>query len=78
MIEEGDTIEINIADRSLRLAIDDDELQRRRNAMDAKGDSGWQPADRDRVVSRALQAYGMLASSASQGAVRDLDQLRGR
>ena len=78
LIEEGDTIEINIADRSLRLAIDDDEMQRRRDAMDAKGDKGWQPVDRDRVVSRALQAYGMLASSASQGAVRDLDQLRGR
>lgn len=78
LIEEGDIVEINIAERSLRLAIDDDELASRRAAMDAKGAAAWKPKDRNRVVSKALQAYGMLATSASQGAVRDVEQLRAR
>jgi dihydroxy-acid dehydratase len=45
--------------------------------MDAKGQSAWQPAvTRQRVVSRALQAYALMATSAATGAVRDLTQLR--
>ncbi len=75
LVEEGDSIEINIAERSLRLAVDDDELARRRAAMDAKGANAWRPKSRDRVVSKALQAYGLLATSASKGAVRDVEQL---
>ena len=43
-----------------------------------KGDKAWQPASRQRVVSKALQAYGLMAASASRGAVRDLDQLKRR
>ena len=31
-----------------------------------------QPENRDRVVSKALQAYAAMASSADKGAVRDL------
>ncbi|MBT3910195.1 MAG: dihydroxy-acid dehydratase, partial [Rhodospirillaceae bacterium] len=75
LIEEGDTIEINIAERSLNLAIGADELQRRRDVMNAKGDAAWMPESRDRVVSQALQAYAALATSASRGAVRDVSQV---
>jgi len=75
LVEEGDTIEIDIPSRSIRLAVDDAELARRRAAMDAKGRDGWKPKSRDRVVSKALQAYGLLATSASKGAVRDVEQL---
>jgi dihydroxy-acid dehydratase len=75
LVEEGDTIEIDIPSRSIRLAVDDAELSRRRAAMDAKGRAGWKPKARDRVVSKALQAYGLLATSASKGAVRDVEQL---
>ena len=79
LVEEGDTIEIDIPGRSIRIAVDDETLARRRAAMEARGeDTAWKPANRQRVVSRALQAYALLASSASQGAVRDLSQVTPR
>ncbi|MDQ6996824.1 MAG: dihydroxy-acid dehydratase, partial [Mariprofundus sp.] len=76
LIEEGDTIEIDIPNRSINLAVSDDELAIRRAAMQSKGNDAWKPLDRDRVVSKALQAYAALTTSADRGAVRDLDQLK--
>jgi dihydroxy-acid dehydratase len=77
LIEEGDSIEIDIPSRSIRLAVADAELQRRRSAMQARGDAAaWQPLGRDRVVSQALQAYAAMTTSAAHGAVRDLSQLK--
>ncbi len=79
LVEEGDTIEIDIPARSIRLAVADDELARRRAAMEAKGDAAWQPAKpRARKVSAALQAYALMATSADRGAVRDVNQIRRR
>jgi dihydroxy-acid dehydratase len=79
LVEEGDTIEIDIPARRIHLAVSDKVLEERRAAMDAKGENGWQPAaPRARIVSRALQAYGLMASSADKGAVRDLTQLKRR
>ena len=43
--------------------------------MEAKGNDAWKPVDRRRVVSKALQAYAALTTSAARGAVRDLSQL---
>ena len=48
------------------------ELAERRKEMEARGAKAWQPEHRDRVVSKALQAYAAMASSADKGAVRDL------
>jgi len=75
LVEEGDMIEIDIPDRIINLAISDDELKQRRDAMDAKGDDAWKPVNRDRVVSQALKAYAALTTSAARGAVRDVNQL---
>jgi len=44
--------------------------------MEAKGDEAWQPANRVRHVSQALQAYAAMTTSASRGAVRDVSQLK--
>ncbi|MCM1128296.1 MAG: dihydroxy-acid dehydratase [Alistipes senegalensis] len=71
LIEEGDMIEIDIPARRVHLKVSDEELAERRRKMDAKGDLAWRPAKRERVVSRALQAYAMMATSADRGAVRD-------
>lgn len=71
LIEEGDMIEIDIPARRVHLKVSDAELAERRRKMEAKGDMAWRPAKRDRVVSRALQAYAMMATSADRGAVRD-------
>lgn len=76
LVEDGDTIEIDIPNRSIHLAISDDELANRRTAMEAKGKDAWKPIGRKRAVSKALWAYAALTTSADKGAVRDLDQLK--
>ncbi|MEW6255593.1 MAG: dihydroxy-acid dehydratase [Pseudomonadota bacterium] len=76
LVEEGDTIAIDIPNRSIRLDVSDEVLATRRAAMEAKGDAAWMPAARKRVVSQALQAYAALTTSASRGAVRDVKALR--
>ncbi|MDQ7011072.1 MAG: dihydroxy-acid dehydratase, partial [Mariprofundaceae bacterium] len=76
LIEEGDKIEIDIPNRTINLAISSKVLDERRRAMEAKGAEAWKPVSRDRVVSKALQAYAVLTTSADRGAVRDLEQLK--
>ncbi len=76
LVEEGDTIEIDIPNRTINVLLGDDELTARREAMEARGGQAWKPADRQRVVSQALQAYAALTTSAARGAVRDLGQLK--
>ena len=78
LVEDGDTIEIDIPNRSINLAISADELAARRAAMEAKGAQAWKPVNRERVVSAALQAYALLTTSADTGAVRDLRQIQQR
>ncbi len=75
LIEEGDTIAIDIPGRSINLKLDDGELEKRRQAMDAKGAAAWKPAMRERTVSAALRAYASLTTSAARGAVRDVAQV---
>jgi dihydroxy-acid dehydratase len=70
LVQDGDTIEIDIPARSIHLAVSDAELKRRREAMQAKGANAWKPAKRARKVSTALKAYAALATSAARGAVR--------
>ncbi|WP_417473002.1 dihydroxy-acid dehydratase [Leisingera sp.] len=70
LVRNGDTIEIDIPNRTIHLAVSDEELAARREEQDAKG---WKPAEpRKRKVSKALKAYAMLATSAAKGAVRAL------
>ncbi|HIO92756.1 MAG TPA: dihydroxy-acid dehydratase [Leucothrix mucor] len=75
LVEEGDTIDINIPERSISLKVSDDDLATRRATMEAKGNDAWKPVNRDRQVSQALRAYAVMATSASKGAVRDVSQL---
>ena len=76
LVEEGDMIDIDIPNRTINLRISDADLAARRAAMEAKGADAWQPVNRDRYVSQALQAYAALTTSADRGAVRDLSQLK--
>jgi dihydroxy-acid dehydratase len=70
LVEEGDTIELDIPNRRINLAVPEAELERRRAAMVAKGKAAWKPAPRKRAVSTALKSYAAFASSAARGAVR--------
>lgn len=68
LVEHGDTIEIDIPNRTINLAVDDATLAQRRATRDAEG---WKPVKpRKRKVSTALKAYAMLTTSAAKGAVR--------
>lgn len=69
LVQDGDQILIDVVSRTLKVLVDDDELDRRRTAMEASP-RPWQPADRERQVSKALRAYAALATSADVGAVR--------
>ncbi len=75
LVEEGDHIRIDIPGRTIELLVADDELARRHQAMNERGEQAWKPIDRQRTVSSALQAYAMMVSSADRGATRDLSQL---
>ncbi|MCL1900220.1 MAG: dihydroxy-acid dehydratase [Promicromonosporaceae bacterium] len=69
LVEDGDEIEIDVHARLIRLNVPDDVLADRRAA---KGPTPWQPKDRARPISQALQAYAMMASSADKGGQRDV------
>ena len=75
LVEEGDTIEIDIPNRTIHLAISDEEMAHRRAHMEAKGNAAWKPVNRTREVSLALRAYAAMTTSASKGAVRDVTQI---
>ena len=77
LLEENDLIEIDIPNRTIRMAVSDEELAKRRKTMEAKGKDAWQPVGRDREISFALKAFGKLASSADKGGVRDRSKLEG-
>ncbi len=75
LVEQGDTIEIDIPARRIHLAVEEKVLTQRRADMQAKGDQAWQALGRERVVSDALRAYAAMTTSAARGAVRDVSQL---
>ena len=70
LVEDGDTIEIDIPNRTIHLNVDDATMAHRRTAQEAKG---WHPAEeRKRKVSKSLKIYAMHSTSAAKGAVRVL------
>ncbi|MBB3941010.1 dihydroxy-acid dehydratase [Novosphingobium fluoreni] len=77
LVENGDTIEIDIPNRTIHLAISDEVMRERRAEMEARGGNAWAPVHpRPRKVSVALQAYAAMTTSAARGAVRDVSQLK--
>ncbi len=76
LVQEGDMIDIDIPARTIALRVGAEELAHRRAAMEDRGQDAWQPLNRERFVSQALQAYAALTTSADRGAVRDLAQLK--
>ena len=72
LVKNGDTIAIDIPNRTIDLLVDEAELATRRAAQD---ELGWKPAEpRKRNVTTALKAYAAFASSADRGAVRILPE----
>ena len=72
LVRSGDLIEIDIPNRTINLAVTEDELATRRAEQDKLG---WKPAaPRKRNVTTALKAYAAFAASADKGAVRILPE----
>ncbi len=74
LVRSGDSIAIDIPNRSITLEVSETELAARRAEQDKLG---WKPVDRQRTVSLALKAYASMATSADKGAVRDKSKLEG-
>jgi dihydroxy-acid dehydratase len=73
LVASGDTIVIDIPNRTVNFDVSDEEIARR---LAVRVATGWKPAEpRKRRVSAALKAYAKLVTSADQGAVRNLDLL---
>jgi dihydroxy-acid dehydratase len=77
LVEDGDSIEIDIPARTIRVVLSDEELAHRRTQMEGRGAQAWKPVSRDRQVSAALRAYAAMTTSASRGAVRDVSKVGG-
>jgi dihydroxy-acid dehydratase len=74
LVEEGDSISIDIPKRTINVNISAELLQARREAMQNSA-KPWKPLKRQRHVSLALKAYALLATSADKGAVRNAAML---
>lgn len=70
LVRNGDIIEINIPERSIRVKLADEELAERRIEEESRGAKAFTPQVRQRMVSKALRAYAKMVSSADKGAVR--------
>ncbi|MFE9245489.1 dihydroxy-acid dehydratase [Nocardiopsis sp. NPDC006938] len=76
LVEDGDTISIDIPRRGLVLEVAEEELNARRERL-LKELGRFRPRDRERPVTAALRAYAAMATSASTGAARDVSQIEG-
>ncbi len=69
LIEEGDTVIIDIPNRILRIDVSDAVMAKRKTQLEANG--GYHPkGERTRQISMAQRAYAAFAASADQGGVR--------
>jgi dihydroxy-acid dehydratase len=75
LLEDGDIIEIDIPNRKIAVQKTDSDLAERKAKMETKGHDAWRPIGRERYVSKALQAYAAMTTSADRGAVRDISQI---
>ena len=76
LVRDGDRVLIDIPNRTINVDLTAEQLANRRLEMEAKGKEAWKPAKpRPRRVTAALKAYALLATSADQGAVRNLEML---
>ena len=73
LVRDGDPVYIDVSERRLEIQVDDAELARRREEELARDKPFTPHKERPRKVTKALRAYGKMASSADKGAVRIVD-----
>ncbi|MFW6103664.1 MAG: dihydroxy-acid dehydratase [Bacteroidota bacterium] len=72
LLREGDIIEIDIPERTIHARLSNEELQNRRADEEQHQDKAFVPRNRNRVVSKALQIYSKMVTSADRGAIRTI------
>lgn len=72
LIRNSDMIEINIPERKINIMISNDELEKRRKAEKQRGDQAFTPLHRKRIISKSLQIYAKMVTSADTGAIRNI------
>jgi dihydroxy-acid dehydratase len=72
LIEDGDMIEINIPERKLNVLLSGEQIQERRLKEEQRGNKAFTPKSRDRKISKALQVYAKMVTSADTGAIREI------
>jgi dihydroxy-acid dehydratase len=72
LVEDGDVIEINIPERKLNVLLSEEELIKRKQKEKLRGENAFTPKSRDRKISKALQVYAKMVTSADTGAVREI------
>jgi dihydroxy-acid dehydratase len=72
LLQDNDIIEINIPGRTVNVVLPQGELERRKQKEESRGNKAFTPADRNRIISKALQAYASMVMSADKGAVREI------
>ncbi len=70
LLEDGDSITIDIPNRLIKVNLSDEQLASRRDKIESSEGQGYRPVRRNRVVSLALKAYASLAGSADKGGIR--------
>jgi dihydroxy-acid dehydratase len=72
LLQDGDIIEINIPRRSVNVVLPPGELERRKQKETSRGELAFTPVNRNRQISKALQVYARMVSSADKGAIREV------
>lgn len=75
LIENGDLIEIDIAERRIQALVADSVWEARGAREKSAGALAYKPKNRQRPISEALRAYAIFAASADEGAVRRLPDI---
>ncbi|HWU01852.1 MAG TPA: dihydroxy-acid dehydratase, partial [Novosphingobium sp.] len=78
LVSTGDTIIIDIPNRTIHLDISEAEITARHQAQIHRGRDAYKPVGRKRNVSPALRAYAAMTTNAARGAVRDVSQVERR
>lgn len=73
LVEDGDIIEINIPERSINVLLPDEEIQKRKAQQESRDKNAYTPKSRNRIISKALQAYAKMVTSADTGAIRVIE-----
>ena len=76
LVEEGDIINIDIPARKIQAKVTKKEFEKRKLKMEKRGKKAWKPTKRNRTVSKSLEAYSLMVTSASRGGVRDISNLK--